>query len=189
MSWEIFDKFYNAHWFLTGYSCCNFSELLQAGGCTSLAKFIGIMENDVTTMIFDTEQFNQAANYYANKLINNNVWREKMYKKFNFYAEKYFEASEKLLKLDLAKLSDKQLVKEINKITPLQEQVRILGITLNGLVLDGRNHLTNKFRGELTKSTNDRTIFMKHWPFLRPGDKIKFPSKKGYRDSQTSTKK
>ena len=116
MSWEIFDKFYNAHWFLTGYSCCNFSELLQAGGCTSLAKFIGIMENDVTTMIFDTEQFNQAANYYANKLINNNVWREKMYKKFNFYAEKYFEASEKLLKLDLAKLSDKQLVKEINKI-------------------------------------------------------------------------
>ena len=42
-------------------------------------------------MIFDTEQFNQAATYY-NKFINNDAWREKMYKKLYFYAKKYFQA-------------------------------------------------------------------------------------------------
>lgn len=178
MPWEIFDKFYNAHWFLTGYSCRNFSELLQEGGCVSLAEFIGIMENDVNTMIFDTGQFDQAANYYANKLINNNVWREKMYKRFYFYAKKYFEAGERLLKVDVAKLSDRQLVEKINKIIPLQEQVRILGVTLNGLVLDGRNHLTNKFQDEITRSVKDKTIFEEHWPFLTRVTKLSFRQKR-----------
>ena len=119
---EIFDKFYNAHWFLTGYSCRNFSELLQAGGCNSLVEFIGVMENDVNIMIFDTEQFNQAATYYANKFINNDAWREKMYKKFYFYAKKYFQASSRLLKLNLKKLSNRDIVKEVDKTIPCKNR-------------------------------------------------------------------
>lgn len=78
---EIFDRFFGAHWFLTGYSCRYFSELLQEGGNRSITEFIGIMENDVNSMVFDTEQFNKAGNYYANKLINDRKWRGVMYRR------------------------------------------------------------------------------------------------------------
>jgi len=163
---EIFDKFYNAHWFLTGYSCRNFSELLREGGCQSPVEFIGVMENDVNTMIFDTEQFNQAAEYYADKLVNDDKWRESMYEEFYKYAKLYFEAGKKLLKVDLSKLTNVELIELMNGILPLQERVRILGVLLNGLVLDGHNHLSNKFRNELKEYIKDGSQFDKYWSKL-----------------------
>ncbi len=175
---EIFDKFYNAHWFLTGYSCRNFSELLREGGCESISEFIGVMVEDVNIMIFDSEQFDTAAHYYANKLINNDVWREKMYKKFYVYAKRYFTACERLQKITPSKLSGKQLVSVFKKITPLQEQVRILGVMLNGLVLDGRSHLSNQFRTELKDYVTEDENFDKHWSFLTQVTKLSLRQKK-----------
>ncbi|MFA6322512.1 MAG: PEP-utilizing enzyme [Candidatus Buchananbacteria bacterium] len=178
MEWEIFDKFYNAHWFLTGYSNRNFSELLRDGGNTSMTRFIGVMENDVNFMIFDKNQFSKAANYYADKMINDDSWRNKMYKKHSEFTKKYFKAGEDLKNLAIPEMSDGQILKTLKKIIFLQKQVRILGVLLNGLVLDGRNHLSNKLRNELQEYVDDDKNFDHYWSILTQPTKLSLRQKK-----------
>lgn len=177
MAWEIFDRFYNAHWFLTGYSTRFFPELLRLGNKKQITKFIGVMKNGVNAMIFDDRQFNHAADFFANKLVNDDRWHTSNYKKFYHFANKYFKAGERLRKLNFAQMSDNELLNEFKKILPLQSQVRILGITLNGLVIDGRNHLSNKIRHEL-KAYIPEDKFDEYWSLLTQVTKLSFRQKK-----------
>lgn len=178
MNWEIFERIYNGHWFLVGYSSKNFSELLREGGSKDITTFIGVMENDVHPMIFDKEQFNKAAHYYSDKLINDHAWRRKMYKRHDKAMSSYFNATERLRKLPFSKMKDKQIVAEIKKIILLQEKVRIVGVILNGLILDGRNHLSNKIQGELKEFIGDDKKFEKYWPFLSQVTKLSLRQEK-----------
>lgn len=166
MPWEIFDRFYNAHWFLTGYSCRYFSELLQEGGSKSITTFVGLMEKDVNSMIFDVRQFNSAGDYYADKLINDHAWRKRMYRRHHSDLKRYFVMAESLRKLPFSKMTDKQIFKVVDPVIKLQERVRILGVMLNGLVLDGRGHLSNKLRTEISRFFNDNKDFDKLWALL-----------------------
>src|SRR3989338_7461113 len=178
MAWEIFDRFYNAHWFLTGHSCRNFSELLHEGGTESISRFIGVMINDVNLMIFDDKEFDIAGNFYADRMLNDHVWQTRMYKKHNDYLQKYFREGERFRKLDFRSMSDEGLIKKFNKIAPLQEQVRILGVMLNGLVLDGRNHLSNKIRDELRNFIEDNAKFEQYWALLTQVTKLSMLQRK-----------
>lgn len=147
-SWEIFDKFYSCHWFVSAFSCRNFPKLLKDAGI-SKPMFCATMEKDVNAMMFQSEQFEQTAVYYANRLVHDNVWRKKMYAQHDLLMKKYFATCEKFRTLDFAKLSDKQMFREVSKIISLHEKVRIIGVTLNGLVIDGRGHLSNTLKQEL----------------------------------------
>lgn len=160
---EIFDSFYNAHWFLTAYYRQSFSELLHYGGTKAISKFIGTMKNDVHTLIFDANEFNQAADFYSERLINDNNWRKIMYEKHDYYTGKYFKEADRFRKLSFKSLSDKQILKEIIKVILLQEWVRVLGIMINGLVIDGRNHLSDKIRSELQNLVKDEKEFNQYW--------------------------
>jgi phosphohistidine swiveling domain-containing protein len=166
MVWEIFERLYGAHWILAGYSCRNFPKLMIEAGNPPDSRFIGVMENDVNPMIFNPEQFNRMADYLARRLINDHEWRKRNYKKFDNYARRYFSAGERLRKLPLGKMSDKELARQVKKIILLQKQVRLLGVTLNGLPLDGRNHLSNKMREELRDYIGDDAKFENSWSFL-----------------------
>ena len=178
MSWEIFDRFYNAHWFLTGHSCRNFSELLHEGGTESISRFIGVMINDVNLMIFDDKEFDIAGNFYADHMINDHGWRTKMYKKHNYYLRRYFKKGEHFRKLEFRSMSDEGLIKKFDQIAPLQEQVRIFGVMLNGLVLDGRNHLSNKIRNGLKKFIKDNAKFGQYWTLLTQVTKLSMRQRK-----------
>lgn len=178
MGWEIFDRFYKAHWFLTGYSCRNFPTLMIDASNPSESRFIGVMEDDVNSMVFDTEQFNRMADFLADRLINDHVWRERMYHKFEHYAKRYFKAGERFRKLDFSGMSDKQLAREAEKMLPLQKQVRTLSITINGLPLDGRNHLSNKMREELRDYMKEDCRFEQQWSFLTQVTRLSLRQKK-----------
>lgn len=175
---EIFDKFYRAHWFLTGFSCRNFSELLRAGGNNSLSTFVGVMEKDVNSMIFYSDEFDQAANYYADKLINNQAWRKAEYKKHDNALKKYFLAGEKFRKLPFKKMSNREIVLVAEPLIKLQEQVRILGVMLNGLVIDGRGHLSDKIRNELLGYFAHDKDFDTHWSVLSQTSRLSMRQKK-----------
>lgn len=177
MNWEIFDRFYNAHWFLTGYSCRNFSVILAESGAKP-AKAIAIMENDVNSMIFDSSQFDRLGHFLAEKMVENNIWRKQSYSKHTYYTKKYFQECERLKKISFNSLTDKQLINSITKALELQSQVRVLGTVLNGLPLDGRNHLSNKLREELKKSVKNNKNFDKYWSLLTQVTKLSLRQKK-----------
>ena len=67
--------------------------------------------------------------------------------KINYYTEHYFEAGEKLRKTNLSLLSDKKIIQIIRKIIKYQHYHQVYSVLANGIVLDGRNHLSNKIRG------------------------------------------
>lgn len=175
---EIFDKFYNAHWFLTGYSCRYFSELLREGGARSITTFVGVMEHGVNSMIFKTDEFNRAGNYYADKLINDHAWRRRMYRRHQADLKKYFGMSERLRRLPFSEMTDEKIVALLKPILKQQERVRVLGVMLNGLVLDGRNHLSNKLRAELRYFFAKNDDFDKCWPTLTQVTKLSMRQRK-----------
>lgn len=159
LSLEIFDKFYSCHWFVSAFSCRNFPKLLKEAGVHK-PIFAATMEKDVNAMMFQSEQFEQAATYYANKLVHDHVWRKKMYVKHDALMKKYFAASEKFCTLPFSQLSDKQMFREVSKIMSLHEKIRIIGVTLNGLVIDGRGHLSNALKQELKPFVKEKEFEM-----------------------------
>ncbi len=175
---EIFDRFFGAHWFLTGYSCRYFSELLQEGGDRSIKQFIGLMQKDVNSMIFDVEQFNAAGNYYADKLINDIQWRKRMYDRHHADLKRYFVISESFRKLPFNTMTNRQIITAADPLIKLQERVRVLGVMLNGLVLDGRNHLSNKLRNEVAKFFGHGQDFETHWALLTQPTRLSIRQKK-----------
>ncbi|MCH7492710.1 hypothetical protein IID19_03945 [Patescibacteria group bacterium] len=124
------------------------------------------MKNDVNLMIFDIDQFNRAGHFYADKMVNDHTWRAKMYKKHTYYTKRFFTAGEQFRKLTFAEMTNQQLLREVNKLILLQKQVRILGVMLNGLVLDGRNHLSTMIRDELRNHIPDSRNFEQSWSIL-----------------------
>jgi phosphohistidine swiveling domain-containing protein len=136
------------------------------------------MESDVNAMIFDKEQFDAFGNYLADKMLNDSVWRKNGDDEHRRYMRVYFKAAERLRELNPSTMSDKDIAKEFGKLLPLQEKVRILGTTLNGLPLDGRAHLSNKLRGELRALIGDDEKFDEHWALLSHPTKPSMRQKK-----------
>ena len=154
-----------------------------------MTKFIGVMDKDVNAMIFDDQEFDRAANYYSDKLINDHAWRKKMYKKHHHDLKEYYVACAKFRKLPFAKMTDKHIVREVKRITMMQEKVRVFGVMLNGLVLDGRGHLTNKLQNELESFIGDSKELKKYWPILTQVTKLSFRQKKDLAVAKLAAKK
>jgi len=178
MGWEVFGRFYNAHWFLTGYSVRNFPNLLKDAGVAS-PQAIALMEDDVNSMIFDVKQFELMGSHLADRLLNDDDWRSRMNSLHEEYTTKYFAACERLRKKIPSRMSDKKILSELNKILPYQEKVRILGTTINGLPLDGRNHFSNSLREELMNHLPDFKGFENYWTLLT---RVTRPSMRQKRD-------
>ncbi len=178
MQWEIFDRFYGAHWFLTGYSCRYFSELLRTERHKAITEFIGVMDHDVNLMIFDHDQFYSAGAYLADRMINDHGWRTQMYAAHTEYTKRFFEQGEQFKRLPFSTMSTRMMLKKIEPVISSQERVRILGVLLNGLVLDGRNHLSDAIRGELLAFIGNEKKFADVWPILSRPTKMSLRQKK-----------
>ncbi len=181
MSFEIFERVYSSHWFLTSYNGPGFvRDFPKIGGSEFMTKAIYIMENGMCRYVFDNIEFEKAANYTANRLINDNKWRHKSYKKIDYFTKKYFQAGEKLRKLNLSALDNKKILQIINNIVPLQHYHQVYSILVNGVILDGRNHLSNKIREELNGTLGYPENFDDYWSLLTLATKISLRQKRDY---------
>src|SRR3989344_2441290 len=96
---EIYERVFSSHWFLTSYNGIGFVfDFSKIGGGNFISQVIYKMENQMCGYIFDREEFEKAANFTANKLINDLKWRKAIYQKIDYYTKHYFEAGEKLRK-------------------------------------------------------------------------------------------
>lgn len=180
-NFEIFEKQFNAHWILSGFSSRGFvHDFPKFGAGEHIKDYISIMDNGVDNMVFDSDEYDKSASHISNKLTNDDVWRENLYSKFDDHAEKYFIAGERLKGLELEKLSGNELVKEIDSILPLHYHVRVLGALLNGIITDGRNHLSNKIRNELTQHI-PKEDFDKYWSILTQVTKMSMRQEKDFK--------
>lgn len=181
MSFEIFERVYSSHWFLTSYNGPGFvRDFPKSGGGKFITKAIYIMENGMCRYIFDDNQFERAANFTADRLINDDKWRLGIYKKIDFYTKRYFQAGENLRELPLNSLSNDKIARIINKMTPLQHYHQVYSILVNGVILDGRNHLSNKIRNELRAALGCPKRFDDYWSLLTLVTEMSLRQKKDY---------
>ncbi|MFH0862470.1 MAG: PEP-utilizing enzyme [Candidatus Altiarchaeota archaeon] len=166
MGWEIFERIYGAHWFLVGATSRHFPNMLIEAGNPEDSRFIGFMHDDVNPMVFKTGQFNRLGEYLADKLMNDCKWRRKIYSDFYRNAKLYFKAGDRLRRLDYTSMTGREIAKEAKRIVPLQMKTRVLAIYINGLPVDGRNHLSNRIRAELGEMISDDERFEEYWTLL-----------------------
>jgi len=178
---EIYERVYSSYWFLAGYHGIGYIfDFPKIGGGNFISQVIYLMDNQVWKLIYDREEFERAANFTANKLINDYKWRKKIYQKIDYYTEHYFEAGEKLRKLNLALLSDKEIIQIVRQITNFQHYHHVYGALANGVVLDGRNHLSNKIREELRQGLGYPKNFENYWSLLTQVTKMSLRQHKDY---------
>ena len=182
MSFEIFERIYSSHWFLSSYNGPGFvRDFPKIGGGKFITKAVYIMENNMCRYIFDNVEFEKAANFTADRLINDNKWRLSIYKKIDFYTKRYFQSGENLRKSNLGSLSNNKLAQIMNKIIPLQHYHQVYSILVNGVVLDGRNHLSNKIRNEVRTVLGNPERFENYWSLLTLVNKMSLRQKKDYK--------
>ena len=185
---EIYERIYSSHWFLTSYHGIGFVfDFPRIGGGKFITQVLCIMENQMCRFIFDRDEFEKAANYTSDRLINDNKWRAKIYHKITYYTKRYFALGEKLLQLPLADLSDDKLVKFLRKIVRFQHYHLVFSVLANGVVLDGRNHLSNKIREELKRSLGTPKNFENYWTLLTQPTKMSLRQRKDYELAQLAS--
>lgn len=181
MSFEIFERIYSGHWFLSSYNGPGFvRDFPKMGGGKFISKAIYVMENQMCRYIFNNSEFEKTANFTADSLINDDKWRLGIYKKIDFYTKRYFRTGENLRKLNLSSLSNNKLAQIINEIIPLQHYHQVYSILVNGVILDGRNHLSNKIRNEVKSSLGNSKKFEDYWSLLTLVSKMSLRQKKDY---------
>lgn len=178
---EIYERIFTSHWFLTSYNGIGFVfDFPKIGGGNYISQIIYLMENKMCRYVFDKEEFENTAKFTANKLINNHVWRRQVYKKIDYYTKNYFAQGEKLCELNLKNFSSEKLVKLINKLIVFQHFHQTYAVLANGVVLDGRNHFSNKIREELKKHIKDSFNFEKYWTLLTQVPKMSLRQEKDF---------
>lgn len=188
MSWEIFERIYSGHWFLSSFNAPGWiRDFPRLGGGNFINTCIWIMRNGVCQYVLDSKEFDDAAHFAADRLINNSKWRGWIYQKINFLTRRYFDAGERLRHLPLTQLSDQQLIGEIRAIIPLQRWHQIYSTLVNGVIIDGRNHLSNKIRDELKSIIDDEKHFDDYWSILTLPTKMSLRQKKDYSLAQLAS--
>ncbi|MFA7286794.1 MAG: PEP-utilizing enzyme [Patescibacteria group bacterium] len=188
-NFEIYERIYSSHWFLTSYNGIGFIfDFPKIGGGNFLKKVIYVMENQMCRYIFNHKEFELAANYTADKLINNNKWRKEVYEKIDYFTKQYFDAGENLRDSNLSLLSNKELIKRIRRIIVFQHYHQVYSVLANGVVLDGRNHMSNKIRDELRNNLNFPPKFENYWSTLTQITRMSLRQKKDYEISLLAKK-
>lgn len=178
---EIYERVYSSYWFLASYHGLGYVfDFPKIGGGNFISQVIYLMENQVWKLIYDREEFEKAANFTADKLINDHKWRKKIYQKIDYYTENYFAAGENLKKLNLSLLSDQKIMQIFRKITNFQHYHHVYGALANGVVLDGRNHLSGKIREELKQGLKYPKNFENYWSLLTRVTKMSLRQSKDY---------
>ncbi len=181
MGLEIFERVYSSHWFLSSYNGPGFvRDFPGIGGGRFITKAVYNMEDDCCRYIFDNEEFDQTAHFTSDRLINDHRWRARIYKKISLYTRIYFQAGEKIRKMNFALMSDDKIARELSKIIPMQHFHQVYSVLANGVVLDGRNHLSNKIRDELKAAFGNSQNFEEHWALLTLVTKMSLRQKKQY---------
>ncbi|MFA4936890.1 MAG: PEP-utilizing enzyme [Patescibacteria group bacterium] len=181
MALLIYDRIFSGHWLLLGYHGRGFvHDFPRLGGGSYITKVIAVMDKGVCTYFFDDQEFNKSANFAANRLLNDNKWRTKIYDKINLYADKFFKSAKLFRNLPLDKLSRSSLAKEFMKVSNLQHLYQVSGVIVNGLIIDGKNHLSNKIMEEL-RGFSSAKDFNKHWTLLSQVTKLSLHQKKDYK--------
>lgn len=180
MKWEIFERIYSSHWFLSSYNGPGFvRDFPRIGGGTFMHHAIYIMGDDMCRYVFEVDEFEKAAQFTAHKLINNDKWRSDIYRKINFYTKRYLVASERLRTAHLDTYTNLQLTRVVKQIIPLQHYHQVYSILANGVVLDGRNHFSDKIRNELRGIIGEK-FFNERWSLLSQTTKMSLRQKKDY---------
>lgn len=178
---DIFERIYSSHWFLSSYNGPGFVyDFPRIGGGAFITKAIYIMEQGMCRYVFDADEFEQAANYTSARLLNDHRWRRGVYGKINFYTKKYFAAGEQLRSTPLDSLPDSALIRMARRIIEFQHWHQVYSVLANGVVLDGRNHLSNKIRKELQSIIGNDSRFDEHWSLLTQITAMSVRQKKEY---------
>lgn len=178
---EIFERIYSSQWFYSSYNALGFvHDFPKMDGGNFITNVIFIMENSTCSYVFVKNEFERTAQFTSDKLLNNDKWRLKIYKKIESVTKEYFKAGEELHKLDLSSLNNNQLIKIIRNIIELQHWHQMYSILVNGIVLDGRNHLSNKIIKELSGIMGNPSDFPTRWSLLTQVTKMSLRQKKEY---------
>lgn len=181
MMWDIFERIYSGHWFLTSYNAYGWVRgLPKFGGGNYISTFIANMDHGVCKYIYRTDEFDTAARFTAHRLLYDHRWRRRIYRKIETYTKRYFAAGERLRKLPLSSLSDRQLVREMDAIARLQDPHQVYSILVNGVVIDGRNHLSTMMQVELRQAVPDDRHLDQHWAILTMPTRMSLRQKKEY---------
>src|SRR3989338_9541376 len=179
---EVFERIFSSHWFLTSYNCIGFvRDFPKIGGGNYVSKIVYVMENDMCRYLFDKNEFEKVAQFTADKLINNHTWRREIYKKIDYFTKEYFNAGERLRQTDLFKLSDTELIGMVKRIIYFQHYHQVYSVLANGVMLDGRNHLSNKIQEELSQHLGNPANFESYWALLTQVTKMSLRQEKDYK--------
>ncbi|MEK7556482.1 MAG: hypothetical protein AAB538_00725, partial [Patescibacteria group bacterium] len=187
-NWDIYERIYSSHWFLTSYNAQGFGfDFPAMGGGSFMTQAVYVMEKGMCRYIFDSDEFERAAQYTSDRLINDDKWRENVYQNINLYTRRYFAAGERLRKTPLDTLSHGELVKIVREIIPLQHYHQVYSVLANGVVLDGRNHLSDRIREELRSLMGSPDDFDEQWSLLSQSAKMSLRQRKEHAIAQLAS--
>lgn len=181
-NFEIFERIYSDHNFMTGLGGGGFvQDYPKYGAGKHLQIFVALREPEVCTWVFDAEQFDRAADFISNRLLNDSPWRRRLYRDIAEVTRDYFAAGERFRTLLLQNLSNQKLVAEFRKLYKLQRRHHIMSTVANGVVTDGRGHLSDKIRAAIQNETQlNPDEFDHHWSVLTQVTKMSLRQKKDY---------
>lgn len=188
--WNIFERIYSDHNFMTGLGGGGFvQDYPKYGAGKHLQIFLALREPEVCTWVFDVEQFDRAADFISGRLLNDNPWRTRLYRDIAEVTRDYFTAGERFRTLPLQNLSERKLIAEFRKLYKLQRQHHIMSTIANGVVTDGRGHLSNKIRVALQNEILlNPDEFDHHWAVLTQVTKMSLRQKKDYAIAKLAAK-
>lgn len=182
MVWDVYERIFSSHWLLTSYNGIGFVfDFPRIGGGGAITQAIYIMERGTCRYIFDTAQFEVAATFTANRLLNDHRWRQGVYRKIDHYTRTYFNAGEALRQMAADDPSDSAIIRAIRSVIVQQHFHQVYSVLANGVVLDGRNHFSNQLRDELRAAIGSQKKFENLWSLLTQVPKMSLRQRKEYK--------
>jgi len=181
-NWDIFERIYSDHNFMTGLGGGGFvQDYSKYGAGNYLQVFLALREPEVCTWVFNAKEFDRSANFISGRLLNDNPWRERLYRNIEEVTRNYFSAGERFITLPLHNFNDQKLIIEFCKLYKLQRRHHIMSTIANGVVTDGRGHLSNKIRTAIQNETGINTDEFEHcWSILTQVTKMSLRQMKDY---------
>lgn len=95
-------------------------RLKEQGAGDFLRQIMWIIKNGVADLCYVRSEFDRTIKRIASKAVKNPIWLSKINKEVELFADQYLAFAKSLLKIDLKRLSDRQLINKFNRILYFQ---------------------------------------------------------------------
>ncbi len=142
--WFIIEKVPDANYVMLYPICVDYGKHLKKQGAGDyLRQLLMIVKNGVAELCYVKSEFDKATEFIVSKAIKNISWLEKVNRKTELFAKQYLVFAKSLLNLNSSQLSDRDLIKRLNRLLYFQIRSHGYGQATTWLIDAGEQFFSN----------------------------------------------